>query len=245
MGRETRNKGRWQKHAFFTTWGIWYIPPFNIILPPSILLRSRWEISYRFSFEKKKEEKRKTFQERNLTFYDIVGETHEKYLKVATRLTDGGHPMTKEVSRDLPAEPSATSSIPVDSHSSEMRTLSFSLKWPPERALAMSSKSLKRNKCRSRLCNPCLRKMITVNTNVVKIHSKWGGKTYVDELNGCFHDKLPLFPVVGTFDGRRQRSRRIGRRRGNYSRAVGDHFAAAARTGAGRCDAHRRIGGGA
>lgn len=52
----------------------------------------------------------------------------KKYLKVATKLVEGGHPMTKEVSRDLPAEPSATSSMPVDSHNSDMRTLSFNLK---------------------------------------------------------------------------------------------------------------------
>ena len=77
------------------------------------------------------------------------------YLKVATKLTDGGQPITNDVSRDLPADPSATSSIPVDNQSSEMRTLSFNLKWPPERALAISNKSLNRNKWRSRLCNPC------------------------------------------------------------------------------------------
>ena len=68
------------------------------------------------------------------------------YLKVATTLVVG-QPMTNEVSRDL--DTSTTSSTQVASHSSEIRTLSFSLKLPPERALAISSRSLKRNRCRS------------------------------------------------------------------------------------------------
>lgn len=65
--------------------------------------------------------------------------------------------------------------------------------------------------------------------------------TYVDELNGCLHNKLSFLPLVGAFNRCRQRRRR--RRR--YDWAVGAHVVAAARTGAGRCDAHRRIGGGA
>ncbi len=149
----------WQKHGIFHHLGnlIYSFPPFNIYIymPPFYSsfgeCASRPHMSatrYGFLFS--------SSERKPLTFYDTSSKKrNEKYLKVATRLTDGGHPMTKEVSRDLPAEPSATSSIPVDSQSSEMRTLSFNLKWPPERALAISSKSLKRNKCRSRLCNPC------------------------------------------------------------------------------------------
>lgn len=74
------------------------------------------------------------------------------YVKVATTLVVG-QPSTKLVSADLLSSVTSSRELRL-SHSSDTRTLSFSLKLPPVRALAISSRSLNKNRCRSWLCTP-------------------------------------------------------------------------------------------
>lgn len=109
--------------------------------------------------------------------------------KVATTLVVG-QPRMKLVLGDLVI--SATSSSgPGLSHISDTRTLSFSLKLPPARDLATSSKSLNRNRCLSWFCTPCNRQQC-ISTQVL-LPQDWLNKAQqslilneIDNLSSSF-----------------------------------------------------------